>query len=143
MDVDEVDKGTGRGRCSPDHLPCVCTVKKKCSAGLKLSNLMNLGRKKSSSLEPPERSLETSSKTCSPPSYPQGLKGSINTGKQGNRFQGLLPTPRALGLPGWLQFVFPAGDSYSCLRGRPAGPHLLPPPGLHSGKLDLGAGAAL
>ncbi|XP_004579862.2 actin filament-associated protein 1-like 2 isoform X3 [Ochotona princeps] len=36
-------------------------VKKKCSAGLKLSNLMNLGRKKSSSLEPPERSLETSS----------------------------------------------------------------------------------
>lgn len=39
------------------------TVKKKCSTGLKLSNLMNLGRKKSTSLEPPERSLETSSKT--------------------------------------------------------------------------------
>ncbi|XP_021109057.1 actin filament-associated protein 1-like 2 isoform X5 [Heterocephalus glaber] len=37
------------------------TVKKKCSAGLKLSNLMNLGRKKSTSLEPPERPLETSS----------------------------------------------------------------------------------
>ncbi|XP_033617312.1 actin filament-associated protein 1-like 2 isoform X3 [Fukomys damarensis] len=36
-------------------------VKKKCSAGLKLSNLMNLGRKKSTSLEPPERPLETSS----------------------------------------------------------------------------------
>ncbi|XP_008585589.1 PREDICTED: actin filament-associated protein 1-like 2 [Galeopterus variegatus] len=36
-------------------------VKKKCTAGLKLSNLMNLGRKKSTSLEPPERSLETSS----------------------------------------------------------------------------------
>ncbi|KAM5271448.1 actin filament-associated protein 1-like 2 isoform 2-T2 [Ctenodactylus gundi] len=36
-------------------------VKKKCSAGLKLSNLMNLGRKKSTSLEPTERSLETSS----------------------------------------------------------------------------------
>ncbi|KAM9197128.1 actin filament-associated protein 1-like 2 isoform 2-T2 [Dugong dugon] len=36
-------------------------VKKKCSAGLKLSNLMNLGRKKSASLEPSERSLETSS----------------------------------------------------------------------------------
>ncbi|XP_054974864.1 actin filament-associated protein 1-like 2 isoform X2 [Sorex araneus] len=34
-------------------------VKKKSSAGLKLSNLMNLGRKKSSSLEPPERPLET------------------------------------------------------------------------------------
>ncbi|XP_053524418.1 actin filament-associated protein 1-like 2 isoform X5 [Artibeus jamaicensis] len=36
-------------------------VKKKCSPGLKLSNLMNLGRKKSTLLEPPERSLETSS----------------------------------------------------------------------------------
>lgn len=41
----------------------ILTVKKKCSTGLKLSNLMNLGRKKSTSLEPPERSLETSSKT--------------------------------------------------------------------------------
>lgn len=41
----------------------IFTVKKKCSAGLKLSNLMNLGRKKSTSMEPPERSLETSSKT--------------------------------------------------------------------------------
>lgn len=38
------------------------TVKKKSSPGLKLSNLMNLGRKKSTSLEPPDRSLETSSK---------------------------------------------------------------------------------
>lgn len=37
-------------------------VKKKGTAGLKLSNLMNLGRKKSSSLDSPERSLETSSK---------------------------------------------------------------------------------
>ncbi|XP_007520033.2 actin filament-associated protein 1-like 2 isoform X4 [Erinaceus europaeus] len=36
-------------------------VKKKSSAGLKLSNLMNLGRKKSTSLEHPEKSLETSS----------------------------------------------------------------------------------
>ncbi|XP_048801405.1 actin filament-associated protein 1-like 2 isoform X8 [Lagopus muta] len=36
-------------------------VKKKGTAGLKLSNLMNLGRKKSSSLDSPERSLETSS----------------------------------------------------------------------------------
>ena len=44
----------------------ILTVKKKCSAGLKLSNLMNLGRKKSTSLEPPDRSLETSSKTSSP-----------------------------------------------------------------------------
>lgn len=43
----------------------ILTVKKKCSAGLKLSNLMNLGRKKSTSLEPVERSLETSSKNCS------------------------------------------------------------------------------
>ena len=45
--------------------PLILTVKKKCSAGLKLSNLMNLGRKKSTSLEPPDRSLETSSKTYS------------------------------------------------------------------------------
>lgn len=37
-------------------------VKKKGTTGLKLSNLMNLGRKKSSSLDSPERSLETSSK---------------------------------------------------------------------------------
>ncbi|KAM9012347.1 actin filament-associated protein 1-like 2 isoform 2-T2 [Ara ararauna] len=36
-------------------------VKKKSTSGLKLSNLMNLGRKKSSSLDSPERSLETSS----------------------------------------------------------------------------------
>ncbi|XP_020843769.1 actin filament-associated protein 1-like 2 isoform X3 [Phascolarctos cinereus] len=36
-------------------------VKKKGTAGLKLSNLMNLGRKKSTSLENAERSLETSS----------------------------------------------------------------------------------
>uniref|UniRef100_A0A452HE29 Actin filament-associated protein 1-like 2 n=1 Tax=Gopherus agassizii TaxID=38772 RepID=A0A452HE29_9SAUR len=35
-------------------------VKKKGTTGLKLSNLMNLGRKKSSSLESPERTLETS-----------------------------------------------------------------------------------
>ncbi|PKU29302.1 hypothetical protein llap_20394 [Limosa lapponica baueri] len=35
--------------------------KKKGTTGLKLSNLMNLGRKKSSSLDSPERSLETSS----------------------------------------------------------------------------------
>ncbi|NWI53487.1 AF1L2 protein, partial [Calyptomena viridis] len=35
-------------------------VKKKGTTGLKLSNLMNLGRKKSSSLDSPERSLETS-----------------------------------------------------------------------------------
>ncbi|KAF6316824.1 actin filament associated protein 1 like 2 [Rhinolophus ferrumequinum] len=42
------------------EVPETKDVKKKCSAGLKLSNLMNLGRKKSTSLEPPERSLETS-----------------------------------------------------------------------------------
>uniref|UniRef100_A0A8C4YF72 Actin filament-associated protein 1-like 2 n=1 Tax=Gopherus evgoodei TaxID=1825980 RepID=A0A8C4YF72_9SAUR len=35
-------------------------IKKKGTTGLKLSNLMNLGRKKSSSLESPERTLETS-----------------------------------------------------------------------------------
>ncbi|XP_059517481.1 actin filament-associated protein 1-like 2 isoform X13 [Myotis daubentonii] len=41
------------------EVPETKDVKKKCSAGLKLSNLMNLGRKKSTSLEPAERSLET------------------------------------------------------------------------------------
>lgn len=46
---------------SHPEVPETKDVKKKCSAGLKLSNLMNLGRKKSTSLEPPERSLETSS----------------------------------------------------------------------------------
>lgn len=40
----------------------ISVVKKKGTTGLKLSNLMNLGRKKSSSLDSPERSLETSSK---------------------------------------------------------------------------------
>ncbi|XP_035125055.2 actin filament-associated protein 1-like 2 isoform X12 [Callithrix jacchus] len=43
------------------EVPETKDVKKKCSAGLRLSNLMNLGRKKSTSLEPVERSLETSS----------------------------------------------------------------------------------
>ncbi|KAK2488410.1 hypothetical protein MC885_011675 [Smutsia gigantea] len=43
------------------EVPEAKDVKKKSSAGLKLSNLMNLGRKKSTSLEPPEKSLETSS----------------------------------------------------------------------------------
>nr|XP_012627939.1 actin filament-associated protein 1-like 2 isoform X5 [Microcebus murinus] len=43
------------------EVPETKDVKKKCSAGLKLSNLMNLGRKKSTTLEPAERSLETSS----------------------------------------------------------------------------------
>uniref|UniRef100_A0A8C0X1R9 Actin filament-associated protein 1-like 2 n=1 Tax=Castor canadensis TaxID=51338 RepID=A0A8C0X1R9_CASCN len=43
------------------EVPETKDVKKKCSPGLRLSNLMNLGRKKSTSLEPPERSLETSS----------------------------------------------------------------------------------
>ncbi|XP_049710914.1 actin filament-associated protein 1-like 2 isoform X3 [Elephas maximus indicus] len=51
------------GGCIDGHpeVPETKDVKKKCSAGLKLSNLMNLGRKKSTTLEPPERSLETSS----------------------------------------------------------------------------------
>ncbi|XP_030058544.1 actin filament-associated protein 1-like 2 isoform X2 [Microcaecilia unicolor] len=43
------------------EIPEVKEVKKKGTSGLKLSNLMNLGRKKSSSMESPERSLETSS----------------------------------------------------------------------------------
>lgn len=48
-------------------LSLILTVKKKCSPGLKLSNLMNLGRKKSALLEPPERSLETSSENRARP----------------------------------------------------------------------------
>ncbi|XP_075468082.1 actin filament-associated protein 1-like 2 isoform X3 [Ascaphus truei] len=40
--------------------PEIKEVKKKGTSGLKLSNLMNLGRKKSSSTESPEKSLETS-----------------------------------------------------------------------------------
>uniref|UniRef100_A0A8C7AN51 Actin filament-associated protein 1-like 2 n=1 Tax=Neovison vison TaxID=452646 RepID=A0A8C7AN51_NEOVI len=43
------------------EVPEAKDVKKKSSPGLKLSNLMNLGRKKSTSLEPPDKSLETSS----------------------------------------------------------------------------------
>uniref|UniRef100_A0A8D2CMH2 Actin filament-associated protein 1-like 2 n=1 Tax=Sciurus vulgaris TaxID=55149 RepID=A0A8D2CMH2_SCIVU len=51
----------GSSTDSHPEVPETKDVKKKCSAGLKLSSLMNLGRKKSTSLEPPERSLETSS----------------------------------------------------------------------------------
>lgn len=51
----------GSSTDSHPEVPETKDVKKKCSTGLKLSNLMNLGRKKSTSLEPPERSLETSS----------------------------------------------------------------------------------
>ncbi|KAM4704341.1 actin filament-associated protein 1-like 2 [Rhinophrynus dorsalis] len=40
--------------------PEVKEVKKKGTSGLKLSNLMNLGRKKSASMESPEKTLETS-----------------------------------------------------------------------------------
>ncbi|XP_071605565.1 actin filament-associated protein 1-like 2 isoform X2 [Heliangelus exortis] len=56
---------TKDGKTSPwqqqGNQPCMGQVKKKGTTGLKLSNLMNLGRKKSSSLDSPERSLETSS----------------------------------------------------------------------------------
>ncbi|XP_006831552.1 PREDICTED: actin filament-associated protein 1-like 2 [Chrysochloris asiatica] len=41
------------------EIPETKDVKKKYSAGLRLSNLMSLGRKKSTSLEPQERPLET------------------------------------------------------------------------------------
>ncbi|XP_078499994.1 actin filament-associated protein 1-like 2 [Lissotriton helveticus] len=41
------------------EIPEVKDAKKKCSTGLKLSNLMNLGRKKSSTTDSPERSFET------------------------------------------------------------------------------------
>ncbi|EOB05097.1 Actin filament-associated protein 1-like 2, partial [Anas platyrhynchos] len=45
----------------PETAETTKDVKKKGTTGLKLSNLMNLGRKKSSSMDSPERSLETSS----------------------------------------------------------------------------------
>ncbi|KAG8517436.1 Actin filament-associated protein 1-like 2, partial [Galemys pyrenaicus] len=55
--------GSEHGSSVDGHadVPETKDVKKKSSAGLKLSNLMNLGRKKSTSLEPSDRSLETSS----------------------------------------------------------------------------------
>lgn len=48
---------------------------------------MNLGRKKSTSLEPPERSLETSSKNCSRllDQRTCTLGGSPSLGRQGRR----------------------------------------------------------
>ncbi|XP_029466325.1 actin filament-associated protein 1-like 2 [Rhinatrema bivittatum] len=51
------------GSSTDGHMdtPDIKDVKKKGTSGLKLSNLMNLGRKKSSSLESHERGLETSS----------------------------------------------------------------------------------
>lgn len=51
----------GTADCHFD-VPETKDVKKKSSTGLKLSNLMNLGRKKSTSLEPQDHSLETASK---------------------------------------------------------------------------------
>ncbi|CAJ0936702.1 unnamed protein product [Ranitomeya imitator] len=55
-------------------------VKKKGPSGLKLSNLMNLGRKKSASMEGPEKALETSMKKKGP----SGLKLSnlMNLGRK-------------------------------------------------------------
>lgn len=43
----------------------VFTVKKKYSAGLKFSNLMNIGKKKPSSLETPEKGFDTSGEDIS------------------------------------------------------------------------------
>lgn len=64
MDLSERYSAASESGSSTDgHPEAVETkdVKKKGTTGLKLSNLMNLGRKKSSSLDSPERSLETSS----------------------------------------------------------------------------------
>ncbi|XP_063163275.1 actin filament-associated protein 1-like 2 [Candoia aspera] len=49
------------GSSTDGHMELMETkdAKKKCTPGLKLSNLMNLGRKKSASLDNPERSLDT------------------------------------------------------------------------------------
>ncbi|NWW86528.1 AF1L2 protein, partial [Rhynochetos jubatus] len=52
---------SGSSTDGPTETSEIKDVKKKGTTGLKLSNLMNLGRKKSSSLDSPERSLETSS----------------------------------------------------------------------------------
>ncbi|KFV97913.1 Actin filament-associated protein 1-like 2, partial [Eurypyga helias] len=52
---------SGSSTDGPPETAEIKDVKKKGTTGLKLSNLMNLGRKKSSSLDSPERSLETSS----------------------------------------------------------------------------------
>ncbi|XP_074089729.1 actin filament-associated protein 1-like 2 isoform X3 [Macrotis lagotis] len=63
-DIAEKYLSTPECGCSVDghpETPETKDVKKKGTAGLKLSNLMNLGRKKSASLENTERSLETSS----------------------------------------------------------------------------------
>uniref|UniRef100_A0A8C0G3X1 Actin filament-associated protein 1-like 2 n=1 Tax=Chelonoidis abingdonii TaxID=106734 RepID=A0A8C0G3X1_CHEAB len=60
-------EGVGEGNQYVPDSHCLSYLKvqlvslKKGTTGLKLSNLMNLGRKKSSSLESPERTLETSS----------------------------------------------------------------------------------
>ncbi|NXJ13606.1 AF1L2 protein, partial [Odontophorus gujanensis] len=64
VDLSERHSAASESGSSTDgHTETVETkdVKKKGTTGLKLSNLMNLGRKKSSSLDSPERSLETSS----------------------------------------------------------------------------------
>ncbi|XP_069467973.1 actin filament-associated protein 1-like 2 isoform X2 [Ambystoma mexicanum] len=50
---------SGSSTDGPPEMPEVKDVKKKGSSGLKLSNLMNLGRKKSSNTDSPERPLET------------------------------------------------------------------------------------
>lgn len=53
--------------------PLLSTVKKKYGAGLKFSNLMNIGKKKHSSLENPEKCVDTSggrgSAALFPPDY--------------------------------------------------------------------------
>ncbi|XP_071419591.1 actin filament-associated protein 1-like 2 isoform X2 [Pithys albifrons albifrons] len=64
VEVSERYSGASESGSSTDGHPETAEtkdVKKKGTTSLKLSNLMNLGRKKSSSLDSPERSLETSS----------------------------------------------------------------------------------
>ncbi|XP_073540756.1 actin filament-associated protein 1-like 2 [Phyllobates terribilis] len=51
---------SGSSTDGPPETPEIKEVKKKGPSGLKLSNLMNLGRKKSASMESPEKTLETS-----------------------------------------------------------------------------------
>ena len=64
------DMGLGTCCCCEHHLSILLllmfTVKKKYGAGLKFSNLMNIGKKKPSSLESPEKCVDTSGKQSSP-----------------------------------------------------------------------------
>lgn len=61
--VSSISLNYGVGHCIQQSLISIIhSVKKKSGAGLKLSTLMNIGKKKILSLEGPETSVETSGK---------------------------------------------------------------------------------